>query len=169
MMPEKHRDALRAHLERVRGLFESDVAAGLPGVYIWPALARPLRIPPWAQRHSPIGGHRKFPNAGRDWVWQFAFPSASVSKDPRSGIVRRHHAHESGLQRAVKEAARRAGIAKRVSPLTLRHSFATHLLGCGSDIRAVQELLGHADVATTQINTQVMNLPGPAVKSSAYR
>jgi len=104
VLPETQREPLLTHLEQVRLLFEADVRRGLPGVYIWPALAR------------------KYPAAGKSWVWQFVFPSASLSEDPRSGVIRRHHAHESGLQKMVKEAATKAGIAKRVSPHTLRHS-----------------------------------------------
>jgi len=99
--------------------------------------------------------------------WQYVFPSASLSTDPRSGQVRRHHIHESGLQRAVKKAALDAGITKQVSCHALRHSFATHLLETGYDIRTVQELLGHADVSTTMIYTHVLNRPGLAVKSPA--
>ena len=108
---------------------------------------------------------RKFPNAAKDWRWQYVFPSGRVSTDPRSGALRRHHLHENALQKAVNRAAREAGIAKRVGTHTLRHSFATHLLRGGYDIRTVQELLGHADVSTTMIYTHVLNRGGKGVQS----
>lgn len=124
-----------------------DVAQGYGSVYLPFALAR------------------KYPHAGRAWIWQYVFPSDRRSKDPRSGMVRRHHVSERGWQKAVREAARLAGLRKRVSCHTFRHSFATHLLQNGYDIRTVQELLGHKDVKTTMIYTHVLNRGGLAVRS----
>ncbi|OGW12655.1 MAG: hypothetical protein A3G93_04255 [Nitrospinae bacterium RIFCSPLOWO2_12_FULL_45_22] len=149
MLPERFAVALKEHLIRVKIIYEKDQANGVPGVYIWPALAR------------------KYPKAASEWIWQYVFPAKSLSVDPRSGTVRRHHINESLVQKAVKEAAMRAGISKRVSCHTLRHSFATHLLEAHYDIRTVQELLGHADVSTTMIYTHVLNRPGLSVKSPA--
>jgi len=108
----------------------------------------------------PYGLERKFRNAHKETGWQFLFPASNIAVDPRTGIQRRHHMHESNLQRAVKRASRQAGINKRVTPHTLRHSFATHLLMDGSDIRTVQELLGHKDVSTTMIYTHVLRQKG---------
>jgi integrase len=108
-----------------------------------------------------------YPNAISEWGWQYVFPSAKLSVDPRSGQTRRYPAHESGLQKAIKRAARQADISKRVSCHCLRHSVATHLLEAGYDIRTFQELLGHADVATTMIYTHVLNTPGVSVRSPA--
>ncbi len=144
-------ERLRAHLEEVKALHQRDLDAGYGEALLPNALAR------------------KYPNAGREWRWQWVFPSARLSADPRSGTIRRHHLHESSVQRAVKRAAARAGIDKRVGCHTLRHSFATHLLEQGSDIRTVQELLGHADVSTTMIYTHVLNKGGQGVTSPLER
>ena len=149
MLPERFVAPLQEHLARVKVIHEKDKAKGVPGVYIWPALAR------------------KYPKAASEWIWQYVFPAKSLSVDPRSGAVRRHHINENLVQKAVKEAALRAGINKKVSCHTLRHSFATHLLEARYDIRTVQELLGHADVTTTMIYTHVLNRPGLSVQSPA--
>ena len=146
-LPERMVDGLKAHLVRVKNLHESDLAEGQGEVYLPEALAR------------------KYPSAAKDWRWQYVFPSGRLSADPRSGAVRRHHLHESALQKAVSAAARAAGVSKRVGTHRLRHSFATHVLQAGYDIRTVQELLGHSDVSTTMIYTHVLNRGGKGVQS----
>jgi integron integrase len=138
---------LKDHLQQVQLLHQQDLAKGYGSVYL------------------PYALERKYPHADRQWVWQYVFPSERISKDPRSGIVRRHHLDESGLQKAVKLAGSLAGIDKRVSCHTFRHSFATQLLQNHYDIRTVQELLGHKDVKTTMIYTHVLNKGGRGVRS----
>jgi integron integrase len=146
-LPKSLNEALQAHLQKTKEIHESDLAAGLGEVYLPDALAR------------------KYPNAAKEFKWQYVFPSSKVSTDPRSGAVRRHHIHENGLQKAIKLATGQSGINKKITCHTLRHSFATHLLESGYDIRTVQELLGHADVSTTMIYTHVLNKPGVTVTS----
>ena len=151
MLPTVVKDRLASHLESVQLLHHEDVAQGFGKVYLPDAL------------------QRKYPNAARAWGWQWVFPAPHLSVDPRSGERRRHHLHESVLQRAVREAARQSKMVKPVGCHTLRHSFATHLLEDGYDIRTIQELLGHKDVSTTMIYTHVLNRGGRGVASPADR
>src|SRR5262245_13778111 len=119
--------------------------------------------------YLPNALHRKYPNAAKEWGWQWVFAASQISQDPRSGVRRRHHLHENVLQRAVREAARQAGLTKPVGGHPLRHSFATHLLEAGYDRRTMQELLGRNDVSTTMIDTQVLNRGGKGVPSPSAR
>jgi len=147
LLPVSLCDELNAHLQGVRELFAKDLKEGNANVWLPGALAK------------------KYPKASQSWEWQYVFPSKALSRDPESGEVRRHHVNQSNLQKAVKRAKERAGISKRVTTHTLRHSFATHLLESGTNIRVVQKLLGHADVKTTEIYTHALQQNLGAVTS----
>ena len=147
MLPDSVIAPMREHLAQTKALHKKDLAAGLGSVQM------------------PFALDKKYPAAHKEWIWQFIFPAPTLYTEPETGITRRHHIHETALQRAIRTAAKTAKIQKRVTPHTFRHSFATHLLQNGYDIRTVQELLGHKDVKTTMIYTHVLQRGGLAVKS----
>jgi integron integrase len=151
VFPEAVQMELKEHLKRVKSQFEQDINDGYEDVYLPDAIAR------------------KYPKAGKDWRWQFVFPADYPSKDPRSGIVRRHHVFAGNINRVIRKAVSLAGIQKRVSAHTFRHSFATHLLEEGTSIRTVQELLGHKNIETTQVYLHCLNTPGQTVVSPLDR
>ncbi len=151
VLPETLVDKLQAQLSKAKTLHDADLIEGFGHVYLPNALAK------------------KYPNAEKEWKWQYVFVSGNRSKDPRSGQIRRHHLDEKNIQRAIRTAARKAGINKHVKTHSLRHSFATHMLEDGYDIRTIQELLGHKDLNTTMIYTHVMNRGGLGVRSPLER
>lgn len=151
MLPSAVKEPLRRHLEQVRQAYEADLKHGSAGVPLPNALAR------------------KYPNATKDWGWYWIFPASKLYAEPRSGLTWRYHLHESVLQKAVRKAVKKAGLAKPASCHTFRHSFGTHLLEDGYDIRTLQELFGHKDVSTTMISTHVLNRGGSGVASPADR
>lgn len=151
VLPQRLGEPLRHQLHKSRGYYEEDRRNAAPGVYL------------------PYALERKYPRAGTEWPWQWVFPANHHSKDPRSGIVRRHHIYEKGISRAIKKAAHRLSLSTNISSHTLRHCFATHLLEDGYDIRTVQELLGHKDVKTTMIYTHVMKKGAMGVQSPIDR
>jgi site-specific recombinase XerD len=152
-LPDRLAAEIEAHFERLKALHAEDQDRQVAGVWLPEGLEKKLR------------GTGQPGDRGREWIWQWLLPSRELSIDPQTGIKRRHHVSDGAFQRIIKGAAHQAGISKRVTPHVLRHSFATHLLEAGTDIRTVQELLGHDKLETTQIYTHVMQKPGMGVRS----